>query len=161
MAFGKRKFPILLATLAIALAFWLAIFPPVTPRVFLNLRRAVGAIRNLNLAEHEYAARHPDAGFACNLHDLVERGSDGPYRAALVDSVLAPGTKSSYRFDVRCAQRGNQKKDGYTITAIPIEPGINGKYVLCSDQTGEIWNSESGVASDCLATHKPIEQKYR
>jgi hypothetical protein len=110
MAFGKRKFPILLATLAIALAFWLAIFPPVTPRVFLNLRRAVGAIRNLNLAEHEYAARHPDAGFACNLHDLVERGSDGPYRAALVDSVLASGTKSSYRFDVPMRPTRQSKK---------------------------------------------------
>jgi hypothetical protein len=159
MAFGKRTFLIVLTAFFIAIALWLGIFPPRAPRVFLNQRRAVESIRTLNLAEHEYVARHPDRGFACNLSDFGKHGSEPLSRVALVDRVLASGTKSSYRFEVRCV--GDQKPTGYTITAIPMEPGTTGKYALCTDQIGEIWYSESGVASDCLAMHKPIEQKYR
>jgi hypothetical protein len=161
MAFGKRKFLILLAAFSIAITFWLGVFPPGTPRVFLNQRRAAESIRKLNLAEHEYAAGHPDNGFACNLRDLGEHGSKSLPRVALVDRVLASGTKSAYRFNIECAQNGDQKAAGYTVTATPVVPGTTGKYALCTDQTGEIWYSESGVASDCLAMHKPIEKKYR
>jgi hypothetical protein len=161
MAFGKRTFLIVLTAFFIAIALWLGIFPPMTPRVFLNQRRAVESIRNLNLAEHEYVAHYPDTGFACNLSDLGGHGSEPLSRVTLVDRVLASGTKSSYRFEIRCAQRGDQKATGYTITAIPVEPGTTGKYALCTDQNGEIWYSESGVASDCLAMRNPIEQKYR
>jgi len=161
MAFGKRTFLTVLTAFFIAIAFWLGIFPPRTTRVFLNQRRAVESIRNLNLAEREYAARHPDTGFACNLSDLGENSSEPLSRVALVDRVLVSGTKSSYRFEIRCAQRGDQKATSYIITAIPVEPGTTGKYALCTDRTGEIWYSESGVASDCLTMRKPIEQKYR
>jgi hypothetical protein len=161
MALGKRAFLIALTAFFIAIALWLGVFPPMTPRVFLNQRRAVESIRNLNLAEHEYVARHPDTGFACNLSDLGGHGSESLSRVTLVDRVLASGTKSSYHFEIPCAQRGDQKATGYTNTAIPVEPGTTAKYALCTDQKGEIWYSESGVASDCLAMHKPIEQKYR
>ena len=161
MEFGKRKLLMALTVFSVGIVFWLGIFPPVTPRVFLNQRRAVESIRNLKLAELEYAARHPDIGFACRLSDLSKQGSEPASRVALVDPVLASGTKSWYRFEIRCARRDIQKATSYTIAAIPVEPGTTGKYALCTDQTGEIWFSESGVVSDCLAMHKPVEQKYR
>jgi hypothetical protein len=151
--YAKRISLIVFALLFIAMLFWLGIFPPGTPRIFLNQRRAAESIRNLNLAEHNHAAGHSGVGFACNLNDLGENSS--------VDRVLASGTKASYHFEIRCLQSGGQKATGYTITALPVEAGLTGKYALCSDQTGEIWYSESGLASDCLAMHKPIEQKYR
>jgi hypothetical protein len=39
--------------------FWVGVFPPVTPRIFLNRHRAMASIRNFNLAENNYAAMHP------------------------------------------------------------------------------------------------------
>jgi len=158
MTVGKGTFLFALAVFFIAIV--LGIFPPKTPRIFLNQRRAVASVRNLNLAEHDYAARHPNTGFACNLDDLGEHGSGASPRVALVDRVLASGTKSSYHFDIRCPS-GVGTAAAYTITALPAEPGITGQYALCSDQSSEIWYSESGSPSDCLVTHKPVERKYK
>lgn len=160
MTVGKRTFLLALTAFFIAIVFWLGIFPPKTPRIFLNQRRAVASIRNLNLAEHDYAARHPNTGFACNLGDLGQHGSEALSRGALVDRVLASGTKSSYHFDIRCPS-GVGTAAAYTITAVPAEPGITGQYALCTDESREIWYSENGSPSDCLATHKPVEQKYK
>jgi hypothetical protein len=142
-----------LTLFCIAIVFWLGIFPPSTPRVFLNQRRAVQSIGNLNLAEHEYAVRHPDKGFACDLGNLGEQ-------ATLVDPVLASGTKSAYNFEIRCPKSGH-KATTYTITAIPVEPGRTGEYALCADQSGEIWYSEDGSPSNCLRMHKPVGRKYK
>jgi hypothetical protein len=160
MTVGKRTFLIALTAFFIAIVFWLGISPPRTPRIFLNQRRAVASIRNLNLAEHDYAARHPNTGFACNLADLGEHDTEALSRVALVDRVLASGTKSSYHFDIRCAS-GVETAAAYTITAVPVEPGITGQYALCTDQSREIWYSEDGSPSDCLATRKPVERKYK
>lgn len=91
--------------------------------------------------------------YACKLSDLGEQN--------LVDQVLASGTKSGYHFELRCLQQGSQKVTGYAITALPVMPGRTGNYALCADQSGEIWYSENGKASDCLAMHKPIERKYK
>jgi len=140
-------------------ALLVAIFPPSTSRVFLNQRRAVESMRELNLAEHSYAAQHPDAGFACELSELGEQGVGPP--VGLIDRVLASGTKSWYHFEIRCSQSGSEKATVYTITAVPTLPGTTGVYAFCADQKGEIWYSENGSISDCLAMHKPIEQKYR
>jgi hypothetical protein len=146
----KRTFLIAFAVFVVAIALSLSISSPKTSRIFLNQRRAVASIRNINLAEYDYAVRHPRTGFACALGDLTENG---------VDRVLASGTKSSYHFDVGCPQ-GFGATTAYTITAVPIEPKITGRYALCSDQSREIWYSESGSPSDCLATRKPIEREY-
>jgi hypothetical protein len=160
MTVGKRKFLLALTVFFIAIVLWLGVFPPKTSRIFLNQRRAVASIRNLNLAEHNYAAQHPNTGFACNFDDLGEQGSGTLSRVALVDRVLASGTKSSYHFDIRCPSSAGTAAT-YTITAVPVEPGITGQYALCTDQSREIWYSENGSPSDCLATHKPVEQKYK
>jgi hypothetical protein len=136
---------------------FLGIFPPNTPRIFLNQRRAVGSLGELNRAEFSYKAWHPNSEFACDLAGLA-----GPQiGAASVDPVLASGTKSSYHFEIHCAQVGNKASADYAITATPVKPGATGQYALCTDQSGKIWYSENGLAADCLATHKPIERKYR
>jgi hypothetical protein len=160
MAFAKRTLLVGVVMVFTSLVL-LGIFSPRTPRVFLNQRRSVQSIRELNRAEYNYAAQHPNAGFACNISDLGEQGSKPLSEVGLVDRVLASGTKSSYHFEIGCLQSGSPRIAAYTITATPVEPGTTGKYAFCSDQSGEIWYSENGLATDCLATHKTIERKYR
>ena len=140
----------------------LAIFlPQETPRLVLNQYRAVHSVRDLSLAEHNYALQHLDTGFACDLGELGEQSSKPGDEVGLIDRVLASGTKSSYHFELMCFQSRAEKADSYTITAVPTKPGRSGSYAFCTDQNGEIWYSENGSASDCLAKHKQIEHKYR
>ena len=160
MAFAKRTFLVGFVVFFMAVVL-LGIFSPSTSRVFLNHRRAVESVRELNRAEYNYAAQHPNAGFACNLSDLGGPGSETLSGVGFVDRVLASGTKSSYHFEIRCPQGGSEMVTGYTITATPVEPGTTGKYAWCTNQGREIWYSENGSAVDCLATHKTIERKYR
>jgi hypothetical protein len=157
MAAEKRFLIVILILLLAALLG--GIFSPKTSKVFLNHRRAVESIRELNAAEHEYATLHSDFGFACELSELGEQGVGPP--VGLIDRVLASGTKSWYHFEIRCFQIGSEKAAAYIITAVPTMPGTTGVYAFCADQRGEIWYSEDGSTSDCLAKHKPIERKYR
>jgi hypothetical protein len=153
MKLGEKIF-LTVPIIFVSALFLLGIFIPLDqPRVFYNHLRAVKSIQALNIAEHAYAARHPEAGFACNLHDLSD--------ADLIDRVLASGTKAAYYFEIRCLLHGTGKATDYTITALTVKAGMTGKYAFCTDQGGDIWYSESGSASNCLAMRKTVEEKYR
>lgn len=156
MAFAKQIVLVGFVVLLIAGVF-LGGFSLYEPRVFLNQHRAILSIEDTSLAEQKYAARHPETGYACNLRDLGEQGSE----VRRVDRVLASGTKAGYHFEIQCPQRESQKISHYAIIATPVNPGTTGKYALCTDQSGQIWYSENGSAVDCLEMRKPIEQKYR
>jgi hypothetical protein len=153
MSPARRTFLAMFIVLVASVAIWLGTSPLRTPRIPLNHRRAIERVRDLTLAERNYAARHPEAGYACSLGDLGEQG--------LVDRVLASGTQAGYHFDIHCPETSNQGATAYTITALPVDLGHTGTYALCTDQSGYIWYSENGSVSDCVAMHKPIEQKYR
>jgi hypothetical protein len=152
MAFARRSFLVGLIIL-ISAAIWGAFRPLSTPRIFLNRRRATMSIREVNLAQQNYSAEHPRSGYACTLGDLGEQGR--------VDGVLASGTKAGYHFEIQCPQRDAQRAERFTITAVPVNPGVTGQYVLCADQSGEVWYSEHGLVSDCLAMRKQVERKDR
>ena len=152
MTVAKRTFLAILIVLSLCV-IWLATSPLITPRIPFNHRRAIERTNDLNLAEHNYAVRYPGSGYACSLGDLGKQG--------LVDERLGAGTLSGYHFEIRCPQTNDQLPTGYAITALPVEPGRTGTYAFCTDQSGEIWYSEKGSASDCLAVRKPIERKYR
>jgi len=111
------------------------------------------SIREVNLAQQNYSVQHPRTGYACNLSDLGKQGA--------VDGVLASGTKAGYHFEIQCPQRGAQKAENFTIAAVPVNPGVTGQYALCADQSGEVWYSEHGSVSDCLAMRKQVGRKYR
>jgi hypothetical protein len=154
-----KRISIVLGLVLVSTLIFLAIFPPDTPRVFLNQRRAVQSIRVLNGAEKTYAEQHPMVGFACRIADLDGNNPEQP-PASLPDLVLLSGTKAGYHFEARCTPGDSYKTTNYTITAVPTKPGITGEYALCSDESGQAWYSENGSISDCLAMHKPIERKY-
>jgi hypothetical protein len=149
MAFTRRSLLVVLI-LFISAVIWGAFRPLSTPRIFLNQRRAIMSIREVNLAQQNYSAQHPRTGYACTLSDLGEQGA--------VDGVL---TKAGYHFEIQCPQRGAQKAERFTITAVPVSPGVTGQYALCADQSGEVWYSEHGLVSDCLSMRKQVEKKYR
>jgi hypothetical protein len=153
MSPAARTFSVMFILLVVSVAIWLGASPLSTPRIPFNHRRAIERIKDLTLAERNYMARHPEAGYACSLGDLGKQG--------LVDRVLGSGTQAGYHFDIRCPQNSTQRAPAYTITALPVQPGNTGRYALCADQSGEIWYSENGSASDCFAMRKPIERKYR
>jgi type IV pilus assembly protein PilA len=166
MADNYKVIPIS-AVLIVSLAFFaLAVFllgtsPLSHPRIFMNQRRAVSSLRHLNRAQQVYAAGQPEVGFACNISDLGGEASGPSPTGGLVDRVLASGTKSAYRFEIRRPQRRGHNATAYTVTAVPVVPGTTGDYALCTDQSGEVWYSENGSPSDCLAMRKPVERKYR
>jgi hypothetical protein len=152
MAFARRPFLVGLIVLISAVILG-AFLPLSTPRTFLNQRRATMSIREVNLAQQNYFAQRPRTGYACSLSDLGEQ--------RMVDGVLASGTKAGYHFEIQCPQRGAQKAASFTITAVPLNPGVTGRYALCADQRGEVWYSENGLVSDCLAMRKQVGRQYR
>ena len=119
-------------------------------RIPRNESGAAHNVRTLNLAEHNYAAQYPNAGFVCSLCDLGELD--------LIDGALASGTKWGYHFEIQCPQDGSQKATRYTFTAVPMKPGTTGKAAFCTDQGGEIWYSKNGSAEECLAMRKAVKQ---
>lgn len=153
MSTFKRGFLVLFITSVTAAVFLMAAYPTNTPRTFLNHHRAVASLQSLNFAERAYAHRHPADGFACNLNNLAEQGA--------IDRVLATGTKAAYIFEIGCPAREAQANTAYTLTAVPTVPGKTGIYALCSDQSGEIWYSANGSASECLAERKPVAHNYK
>jgi hypothetical protein len=80
MTVAKRTFLAVLMVFSLVV-IWLAIFPHEASRVFLNQYSAVRSISDVSLAERNYAARHPEAAYACSLSDLGKLG--------FVDGVLA------------------------------------------------------------------------
>jgi hypothetical protein len=107
----------------------------------------------VNLAQQDYSAQDPSIGYACNLRDLGEQGA--------VDRVLASGTRAGYHFEIQCPPHGAQKAERFTITAVPVNPGVTGQYALCADQSGDVWYREHGLVSDCLAIRKQVGKKYK
>jgi hypothetical protein len=126
----------------------MVIFPPHASRLALNQYDAVLWLWDLNVTEHKYAARHPNAGFACNFNDLGEL--DPYYRN------IGSEEWSGYHFEVQCPQGSGEAK-GYKITAVPVKAGKTGNLAFCTDQSRGIWYSKKGLISDCLAMRNPVE----
>jgi len=109
------------------------------------------AVRLIGLAENLYAQKHPDAGFTCNMADLVNigKGIDEGESYSFVDPEFAKGVYNGYRFTLRGC--GNQPAAAYEITAEPL----NGKgKAFCSDATRSLRSSNDGSGATCLATGK-------
>ncbi len=136
-----------------------AIYNPFPPhsRIGPNQASAVNTLRALILAENNYAVQNPDTGFACKLSEFSEQNTGAVNSVHLSDWLFESGTKSGYRYEIRCPQDGSRRAARYTITAVPTKPGDTGKLAFCTDQSGEIRYSESGFAAECLAIGKHVK----
>jgi hypothetical protein len=113
--------------------------------------RAISSIRALNTSEIGFQIGHPDAGFTCNLEDLVGSSAEYGWR----DPELATGRKDGYIFVMQNCAAG--KSGGpiskYQVTADPANhpPGLR---AFCSDESGTLRYDVSGSGKKCLESGK-------
>lgn len=116
-----------------------------------NETAAVGALRALTESALLYSNTY--GGFPHALSDMgpgasgTSASSASSASADLIDSVLASGVKSGYRFTYVA---GTTDPSGnvltYSITASPVAPGSSGQRSFFTDQSGTIRNTASGTA---------------
>jgi type IV pilus assembly protein PilA len=113
-----------------------------------NETAAVGALKALQESTLLYSNTY--GGFPHSLSDLGPGATGTPASSAsadLIDSVLAGGIKSGYRFTYvpgTTDPAGNVLT--YSITASPVTPGSTGQRSFFTDQSGTIRNTASGTA---------------
>jgi hypothetical protein len=105
-----------------------------------NDSAAVGRLRRIGEAQLDYAAHHPEKGFACRLSDL---------------SVINP--YSGYRFVLACDPARNGVVEKYQLSAEPLEVGKTGKRTYCLTDVGVIWY-DKGSSANCFSAHQVLEQ---
>ena len=117
---------------------------------------AVGSLSKINSLEKQYAASHPDKGFACELVVLRPQES-GTDTSGQVTGLLN-GQRGGYKFAfAACRPEANGIVTQYQIFAVPIRPGITGiRTAFCTDQTGKLFYDPNGSASECLALRREI-----
>jgi type IV pilus assembly protein PilA len=113
-----------------------------------NETAAVGALKALTESALLYSNSY--GGFPHALSDLgpaAGGGAASSTSADLIDTVMASGVKSGYKFAYAAGTTdpsGNVQS--YTITATPLVPGSTGQRSFFTDQSGTIRNTSSGTA---------------
>ena len=115
---------------------------------------AVGSLRTLNTAEITYSSTY-NSGFSATLTYLGPGSVTTPTSTAagLIDSVLASGLKSGYRFTYSAGPPNESGHiETYSIIAVPIDSshGPNSYY---TDQSGVIRQNSTTTAS---STDSPL-----
>lgn len=120
-------------------------------RIAANEASAVGSVSTINVAQVSYAATHQQEGFTCSLTDLGNAG--------LLDSMLASGTQSGYRYElVACDGTPVQH---YTILATPMTPGTTGQRTFCSDESAVIKSMGKDATGNCMDVGELVRGSIR
>src|SRR5579872_5144025 len=95
-------------------------------RMAANESSAVASIRTINTGQVTYNSSYPTVGYATALTNLGGVAPCTPVAATacLIDSVLAAGTKSGYKFAATAA--GGPPSTQYYATATPVTPNQTG-----------------------------------
>ena len=149
------KQPILVALLiAFTAPVAFLLFYPLRPKTVLqNQSAAIGYIHQLSQLEAEFARKHPDRGFACNLAELPPA------------TVGVPGATnesfSGYRFStLNCDASSQQAVQHYQLVGLPTDPREQLSSV-CTDETTKVWLGANGSAEDCFRKTKPAPPQIR
>ncbi len=104
---------------------------------------AVESMHKLNSALQTYASSHQRTGYPASLEEL------GPWKAGLVDDLLATGLKRGYSFNYRAgpAEAGGRVTT-FTLNARPMEYWGTGLYSYFMDQTGVIRKTNKDRAAN-------------
>jgi hypothetical protein len=106
-------------------------------RMAANEASSVGSLRAINTAVTTYAQKY--GHYPKSLEDLGPSSNGQPSEsgAGLIDSTLAAGAKSGYRYTYQVVPNGDQNGQGrYTVNAEPLERGTTGHRRFSTDQTG-------------------------
>lgn len=125
-------------------------------RIAANEASAVGAIRTINVAEASYQAAYSQ-GFTCDLAALdgTGQGQADATHAQFIDSTLAAGTKSGYRFALSDCE--GSPAEHYKVVADPVSQGQTGTRTFCSDESGVVRSVNNGSGEECLANGQPLD----
>jgi type IV pilus assembly protein PilA len=139
----------LLIVVAIILIIASIAIPSLThQRMQANEAAAVVTLQTLNSSVVMYSTTY--GTFPHAISDLGPSGGSTNSTSAaadLVDSTLAAGVKSGYKFTFTpTASDPAGHVLGYAITAIPVIPGTTGQRAFFTDQGGTIRVSPSGTA---------------
>lgn len=101
-------------------------------RMSANEASAVSGVRTINTVQIEYSSSYPTVGFASTLGALGGVGCSPPTSASacLIDTQLASGTKSGYRFAISGVT--GTPASVYQVIASPISPNQSGVRSFCS-----------------------------
>lgn len=117
-------------------------------KIAANEASAVGSLRTINVAALTYAVTYgtyPPVLLA--LGPPAPGASRSASGADLIDSNLAAGQKSGYRFTYSLLEKqGNNIAGGYTLRADPVAPGTTGQRHFFTDRTGVIRVEKAGPA---------------
>lgn len=124
-------------------------------RLVANESSAVESVRTINTAAVTYSTVYQSTGFPPSL---VSMGGPDPCTATstsacLLDSVLGAGTKAGFTF--LYTNDGLTPSVGYSVTGTPVNIGVTGQKMFCSDQSSVIRYDPSGAG--CTGASNPIQ----
>jgi len=125
-------------------------------RMSANEASAVAGVRTINTVQITYISSYPTVGYASTLAALGGT-SCAPASAAgacLIDSQLASGTKSGYRFALSGAE--GTPAMSYQIIASPMTPNQTGVRSFCSFADA-VPRASSTAITTCDSSIPPLE----
>jgi type IV pilus assembly protein PilA len=106
-------------------------------KISANEASAVSSIHAITTSEIGYSSSYPQIGFSPSLATLGPGpGTCTPAAACFVDTSLAGGQKSGYRFTY--VGDGATPSMGFTLNADPISYGLTGQTGYFCDETSTI-----------------------
>jgi type IV pilus assembly protein PilA len=122
-------------------------------RIAANESASVQNMRNVVTANVVYSSTY-GIGYASNLGTLGPGGgTPSASNAALIDDILALGTKSGYTYTYVSGPAVNGVVVSFTLHANPVTPGITGNRYFFTDDSGIIRQNISALAT---ASDTPI-----
>jgi type IV pilus assembly protein PilA len=146
---GFSLIELLIVVTIILIIAAIAIPKVLSAKIQANEAAAIVTLHTLNANALMYSNSY--GGFPHSITDMGPSGGAGaaPTSAAadLIDSSLASGVKSGYKFTFKVESAdpaGNV--NNYTITATPVTPGSTGQRSFFTDLSDTVRASGSGVA---------------
>jgi hypothetical protein len=120
-----------------------------------NETAAQNRLVTISTAETNYAARHPDRGYACTLATLFapEPGANPGEGNFVYDPGQSAEEWSGYRFSFTGCDGAPAAK--YRITAAPLESD-QGLKTFCADEAGAFKFVTTGKSSSCISRGQPV-----
>ena len=123
-------------------------------RIAANEASAAASIRTINTAMISYNSSYPTVGFASNLTALTGTctGAVVPTStsACLIDTTLAAGTKSGYKFTVAGTS------GGYAAWATPVTVNTTGVRGFCSVADAVV-RTTTATATTCVGSETALQ----
>jgi type IV pilus assembly protein PilA len=127
-------------------------------RIAANEASAVGSMRTLNTAQISYNSAYPTVGFGSSLTVLTGSGSScsppTTASACLIDTQLASGTKSGYKFAMTGVS--GTPASTYQAAASPLTANTTGVRSFCSIADAVVRYSTAALTS-CAGTESPLQ----